>query len=231
MFFLGGEVFSKRFKSLPSQLIKCKNISTYPFDKVIGFVVIKEKDAIHKIEEQMGQSKIIDHDPIPTLLNKFQKELAKLRKETNLTTKHISNYIHLMLYHHDFTELLKPTNHPMRTIVSTMGTLPYGTSKYLVDMIKRTLNKNKHRVINSSSFVNGAATWETTQEEVQVSYDVTCLYPFVPIDKAMTILTDTLNNDLDDLNTRTKVTLTDIHELTDLCLSKSYFLYESKLDY
>ena len=231
MFFLGGEVFSKRFKSLPSQLIKCKNISTYPFDKVIGFVVIKEKDAIHKIEEQMGQSKIIDHDPIPTLLNKFQKELAKLRKETNLTTKHISNYIHLMLYHHDFTELLKPTNHPMRTIVSTMGTLPYGTSKYLVDMIKRTLNKNKHRVINSSSFVNGAATWETTQEEVQVSYDVTCLYPFVPIDKAMTILTDTLNNDLDDLNTRTKLTLTDIHELTDLCLSKSYFLYESKLDY
>ena len=231
MFFLGGEVFSKRFKSLPSQLIKCKNISTYPFDKVIGFVVIKEKDAIHKIEEQMGQSKIIDHDPIPTLLNKFQKELPKLRKETNLTTKHISNYIHLMLYHHDFTELLKLTNHPMRTIVSTMGTLPYGTSKYLVDMIKRTLNKNKHRVINSSSFVNGAATWETTQEEVQVSYDVTCLYPFVPIDKAMTILTDTLNNDLDDLNTRTKLTLTDIHELTDLCLSKSYFLYESKLDY
>ena len=62
----------------------------------------------------------------------------------------------------------------------------------------------------------------------QVSYDVTSLYP---IDKAMTILTDTLNNDLDDLNTRTKVTLTDIHELTDLCLSKSYFLYESKLDY
>ena len=31
-------------------------------------------------------------------------------KKTNSTTKHISNYIHLMLYHHDFTELLKPTN-------------------------------------------------------------------------------------------------------------------------
>ena len=34
---------------------------------------------------------------------------------------------------------------------------------------------------------------------------------FVPIDKAMIILTDTLNNDLDDLNTRTKLTLTDIY--------------------
>ena len=40
---------------------------------------------------------------------------------------------------------------------------------------------------------------------------------------------DTLTNDLDDLNTRTKLTLTDIHELTELCLSKSYFLYENKI--
>ena len=38
-------------------------------------------DAIQKIEEQIGKSKIIYHDPMPTLLNKFQKELAKLRKD------------------------------------------------------------------------------------------------------------------------------------------------------
>ena len=36
---------------------------------------------------------------------------------------------------------------------------------------------------------------------------------------------DTLNNDL---NTRTKLTLTDIHKLMEFCLSKSYFLYENK---
>ena len=40
---------------------------------------------------------------------------------------------------------------------------------------------------------------------------------------------DTLNNDLHDLNSRTKLTLTDIHKLTELCLSKSYFLYENKM--
>ena len=83
------------------------------------------------------------------------------------------------------------------------GTAPYGTSKYLVNIIQPTLNKNKHRVINSSSFVNEAATWETTQEEIQVSFDVTNLYRSIPIDKAITVLIDTLNNDLDDLNTHT----------------------------
>ena len=120
-------------------------------------------------------------------------------------------------------------NYPMRAIVSTIGTAPYGTSKYLVDIIQPILNKNKHRVINSSSFVNEAATWETTQEKIQVSYDVINLYPSMPIDKAITVLIDTLNNDLDDLNTRTKLTLTDIHKLTELCLSKSYLLYENKI--
>ena len=45
----------------------------------------------------------------------------------------------------------------------------------------------------------------------------------------ITVLTETLNNDLDGLNTRTKLTFTDIHKLTELCLSKSYLLYESKI--
>ena len=50
-----------------------KNISIYPFDKGTGFVVIKEKDPIQQIEEQIGKSKIIDYDPTPTLLNKLVK--------------------------------------------------------------------------------------------------------------------------------------------------------------
>ena len=117
----------------------------------------------------------------------------------------------------------------MKTIVSTIGTAPYRTSKYLVDIVQPTLNKNKHRIINLSLFVNEAATWETTQVKIQVSYDATNLYPSIPINKAITVLMDTLNNDLDDLNTRTKLTLTDIQKLTELCLSKSYFLYENKM--
>ena len=64
-----------------------QNISIYPFDKGAGFVVIKEEDAIQKIEQKIGKSKIIDQDPTPTLLNKFQKELAELRKENKYDHK------------------------------------------------------------------------------------------------------------------------------------------------
>ena len=58
--------------------------------------------------------------------------------------------------------------------------------------------------------------------------DVINLYPSIPIDKAIIVLIDTFNNDLDDLNTCTKLTLTNIHKLRELCLGKSYFLYENK---
>ena len=70
-------------------------------------------------------------------------------------------------------------------VVSTIGTVPYGTSKYLVETIQPTLNKNIHCVINSYTFAQEAKTWEIYQDEVQVSYDVVNLYPSVPVDSAI----------------------------------------------
>ena len=70
---------------------------------------------------------------------------------------------------------------------------------------------------------------EIYQHEVQVSYDVVNLYPSVPIDKAINVLIDTLNNDKEHLKEHTKLTLKDIHKLTELCLSKCYLLYENNL--
>ena len=45
--------------------------------------------------------------------------------------------------------------------------------------------------MNSSSFVIEAATWETTQEEIQVSYYVMSLYLSIPKGKAITVSRDT----------------------------------------
>ena len=64
-----------------------KNISIYPFDERLRFVLIKAEDAIQKIEEQIGKSKITDHYRTPTLLNIFQKGLARLRKENKFNNK------------------------------------------------------------------------------------------------------------------------------------------------
>ena len=66
----------------------------------------------------------------------------------------------------------------MRTVVSTIGTPPYGISKYLVKIIQPTLNNRQHKIKNSVEFVNEAKTWKISPTEIQVSHDV------VNLDKA-----------------------------------------------
>ena len=62
-----------------------KSIDVYPFDKGSGFVLIKHEDALKKIEEQIGHTKISQTDPTKTLITKFQIALRQLYKEKKLT--------------------------------------------------------------------------------------------------------------------------------------------------
>ena len=72
-------------------------------------------------------------------------------------------------------------------------------SKYLVEIIQPTLNKNKRRVLNSLSFVEEAKEWSISSNEIQTSFDVVNLYPSVPIDEAVAVIIEILNNYIDDL--------------------------------
>ena len=73
------------------------------------------------------------------------------------------------------------------------------------------------------SFVNKARDWDISHDEVQVSFDVVNLYPSVPLQEATLVMIDLLNNDLQ-LSRRTKLEITEIKTLIELCLSKCYFL-------
>ena len=61
------------------------NTEVNPFDKSSGFVVLSERDAIKKIEEQLGKANIIDEDPTQKYTSKIRKHLCKLRKEKKFT--------------------------------------------------------------------------------------------------------------------------------------------------
>ena len=115
----------------------------------------------------------------------------------------------------------------MRLIVSTIGTTPYRISKYLVDIIQPTLNKNQYKVKNLKLFVAQAQTWKIEPEEIQVSYDVKNLFPSIPINKAIDAILQQLSEDYEDVKTRTKLTLVDIQQLIELCVSECYFLWDN----
>ena len=117
----------------------------------------------------------------------------------------------------------------MRPVVSTVGTAFYGTSKYLVDLLQPTLNKNLTRVKNSTSFAEEAREWSIAEDEIQVSYDVVNLYPSVPIGRSIKVVMDLVSDNYDEISERTKLSVLDIEKLLKLCLSKCYFLWDNKI--
>ena len=103
-----------------------------PFDKGTGFAIIDVNDVIAKMNEQLGEAKVIQKDPTNTLVTKFQREISRLRKESKIDqsvfySMYPSDAIPPRMY--GLIKAHKPTkNYPMRTVVSTVGTASYGTS-------------------------------------------------------------------------------------------------------
>ena len=208
-----------------------KDTRIYPFDKGTRFAVLPEKRGMQKIEEQLGKAEIAENDPTLKFTNKIQKILCRLRKEKKFTDKEYfqiypSDPIPPRLY--GTIKAHKPEkNYPMRTIVSTIGTPAYRISKYLAQIIQPTLNKSSNKIQNSTSFVHKAKTWEIEPAETQVSYDVVNLYSSIPLDRSIQVIVEFLQDDYAGLKKRTKLNLTDIQQLLELCLSECYFLYNN----
>ena len=175
--------------------------------------------------------KIAENYPTLKFANKIQKILCRLRKEKEFTDKeyfqiYLSDPIPPRLY--GTIKAHKPDkNYAIRTIVPTIGTPAYGISKYLVQIIQPTLNKSNNKIQNSTSFVHQATDWKIEPTETQVSYDVVNLYPSVPLDRSIQVIVEFLQDDHAELKKRTKLNLTDIQQLLELCLSECYFLYNN----
>ena len=75
----------------------------YYYDKGTGFAILNSKDAIHKIEEQIGESTVANTDPTSALTSKIRKHFATLRKQQKFENRtyfepYPSNPIPLRLY-------------------------------------------------------------------------------------------------------------------------------------
>ena len=215
-----------------TEISKDPDIRVYPFDKGTGMVRISNADAIRKIREQIGETEIIQEDPTNKFARDIQIELSKLNKRGRFTVKEYervypSDAIPPRMY--GTVKAHKPEkNHPMRLVVSTVGTPPHGLSAHLVKIIQPTLNKNPSRLKNSAAFVDIAKNWEISPTEVQVSYDVVNLYPSIPLKRATKVIIDLLQQD-EDLSRRTKLKIPEIKLLIELCLSKCYFLWNDEI--
>ena len=123
---------SKTQRTALKQLENDQQMKAYPFDKGIGLALLNDINDISKIEEKLGKLKIVDCDPTSLLTRKFQRLLRKLKKEDKFDKKayslvYPSDCIPPRLYGALKTHK-REKNYPMRAVVSTIGSPPYGTT-------------------------------------------------------------------------------------------------------
>ena len=116
---------------------------------------------------------------------------------------------------------------PLRTIVSSIGTVTYKTSKVLARILKTLLGKSPHHVQNYQDFIQQIKGIHLNSDQCSMSYDVKALFTSVPTKPATNIIKKLLEQD-QELQHRTPMTVENIICLLEFCLNSTYFMFQGK---
>ena len=116
---------------------------------------------------------------------------------------------------------------PLRTIVSSCGSVTYGVAKELAKILKPLVGKSPHRINSTQNFVEQAKHTTLAPGDCLSSYDVSALFTSVPVDPALNIIKDLLVKN-HTLKERTVMEVGDIILLLDFCLKNNYFSFQGQ---
>ena len=78
---------------------------------------------------------------------------------------------------------------PLRPIVSSIGTVSYGTSKELARILKPLMGKSPYHVQNTKDFIQKIQGIHLQPDQCIMLYDVKALFTSVPIQPGINIIT------------------------------------------
>ena len=126
----------------------------------------------------------------------------------------------------DFPRSIKLT-HLLRPIVSSRGSVTYGVAKVLAKIIKPLVEKSPPHVCSTKDFLERAGKFMLQPSECLSLYHVTALFNSVPVDPALKVIQDLLEQDTS-LCDRAVLSVQNIIELLGLCLHNTYFSFQNK---
>ena len=168
----------------------------------------------------------VDKDPMTALQRHMNALLLSLRR---------SNHISQQLYDrlrcsagripllYALHKIHKPET-PLQPIVSFILSPTYQLSKHLSKVLEPLVGNTEHSVHNSADFPKFISAQTIDDNKTLVSFDVVSLFTKVPVDLAIQIASQRLQNDTS-LTGRTSLTSTEIPTLLEFCLNATYFAF------
>ncbi|XP_072025382.1 uncharacterized protein [Amphiura filiformis] len=213
-------------------LKKDADITILPADKGRATVVLNTNDYEKKMEALLNDTNTyqkLDKDPTAT----YKRELVGIiRKWQNkdpipLDIKHkIYPTTEEVPKIYGTPKIHKP-DAPLRSIVSSMGSLTYNAAKVIADILSPLVGKAEHHIHNSGEFVDKIKNLEVPPGQKLISYDVSALFTSIPVPDAIEAVKEKLESDTT-LKDRTPLKINHILELLTFCLNTTYFVYQGQ---
>ena len=200
-------------------------------DKGVSMVVLDKEDYIKKSEDLLKQNTYRELVADPT--NKYKNKLINLLK-TIKSEGGMNNNTYKRLYP---TEAVSPKHYglpkihkagvPLRPIISSRGSATYETAEELAKVIRPLVGRYPHQAQNNKDFLESIRNIKLQPDKCIMSYDVSALFTFIPIDPAIKIIQAHLEYDKD-LSNRTSMRVNHIICLLEFCLGNTYFSFQGR---
>ena len=118
-------------------------------------------------------------------------------------------------------------NTSLRPIVSSRGSGTYGVAKVLGKVLKPLVGNSPHHVQSTKDFADKISKATLQKGECLYFYDVTALFTSVPVDPALNIIKDLLEQDTSLCN-RTVLSVQSIIESLVFCQHNTYISFPNK---
>ena len=185
-------------------------------------VVMDQQDYSNKAQALLQDTntyKVLPKDPTPQLKNKLITLLKNIKQTGGLSTQKYKQLYPTSAVPPKFYGLPKihKAGTPLRPIVSSRGSITYGVAKELSHIIKPLVGQSPHHLRNTQHFIQQLQGKKLEAGEIITSYDVKALFTSVPVQPAIQIVKQRLQQDIT-LPQRTSMSIPQITSLLEFCL-------------
>ena len=113
---------------------------------------------------------------------------------------------------------------PLRPIVAAIGSPSHLLVKELTRILSPLAGKSPSHVRNSADFMQRIRQTSLAETDIMISFDVVSLFTNVPVDEALLVIAERLQQDTT-LEERTSIPIPNLCHLVELCLNSPYFQF------
>ena len=215
----------RRFTKALSELKKDDELHITKADKSNAVVIMNKVDYIDKLDQLLSDENTYSQlrkNPNEGIISNFNKKLKVLLRGNNDLIKQFTTSSPSLPYLYGTIKTHKPNN-PARPIISSVGSITYKLSKYLVSVLNPLIGSisNSH-IKNNVELVEKLNNVQVNSDFKLVSFDVCSLFTKVPVDDLLAFLPDVLDRlDL-------PFSHTVLIELIKLCIKDCKFEFKGK---